>query len=73
MDPKTLRARKPPERPGAIAGVAADFERYARAAADEDGDGGGMLRPEAAGKAKAGGDAGEEDRVLELELRIGDG
>ena len=43
MDPKTLRARKPPERPGAIAGVAADFERYARAAADEDGDGGGVV------------------------------
>ena len=41
MDPKTLRARKPPEEPGAIAGVAADFERYARAAADGDGGGGG--------------------------------
>ena len=71
MDPKTLRARKPPERPGAIAGVAADFERYARAAADAgDGGGGGVV---GGGGRKRGGDAGEEDRVLELELRIGDG
>ena len=59
---KTLRARKPPERPGAIAGVAADFERYARAAADEDGARRRRRRGRRRAKAKSGATPAERPR-----------